>query len=181
MKHTKKLTVSAMAVALGVAVLLIGSYLELMELTVAVFASLMVVFIYIEIGSPYTFLVWLATAALTAVFNFASTVWLSYLLLFGLYPIAKGYIERLPRPLWLPLRLVFVNVMLVGCICLANFIIGVPFFGEMESVFGLPTEAVFAGLIILMNAAFLLYDVMIGVMVRFYMERIRPKLRSILK
>ncbi len=181
MRATKKLTFSSAATALGVIFLTLGAYLEVMELSLAVLASLLVVFIYIEIGSPYTWLVWLGTGALTALFNFGSPVWLSYLLLFGIYPIAKGYIERLPRAVWLILKLVFVNIMLTLCVFLSGWLLGLPFLGESQSIFGLPPEAVYAAIWILMNVAFLLYDMMLLVMVRFYMQRLRPRLKSILK
>lgn len=181
MKKTKKLTFSSAATALGVITLTLGSYLDVMELTAATLASLMVVFIYLEVGSPYTWFVWLATAVLTAIFNFASPVWLSYLLLFGCYPIIKGYIEKLPRIFWFLLKLVFVNAMLALCVFLSDLILGLPFFGEAQSIFGLPIEAVFVCLWVMMNLAFLLYDFMLLVMVRFYTLRIRPKIKSILK
>ncbi len=181
MKSTKKLTLSSVASALGVVLLTVGGYLDFLELSLAVLASLLVVFVYLEIGSPYTWLVWLVTGVLTAVFNFASPVWLSYLLLFGIYPIAKGYIERLPRIWWLPLKLIFVNLMLTLCVVLSGAILGLPYFGTVESLFGLPPEAVYVGIWVLMNVAFLLYDIMLLVMIRFYMDRIRPKLRTILK
>ncbi len=181
MKKTKKLTFSSAAVALGVIVLTLGSYFDVMELTVAVLASLLVAFIYIEVGSPYTWLVWLATAALTAVFNFASPVWLSYLLIFGCYPIVKGYIEKLPRILRILLKLVFVNVMLLLCVWLSSLILGLPYFGQVDSIFGLPPEAVYICLWVLMNFAFLMYDFMLLVMVRFYTVRLRPRIKSLLK
>ena len=52
MKETKKLTISAMTVALGVVFMVVGAVFEVLDLSTAVLASLLVVFIYIEIGSP---------------------------------------------------------------------------------------------------------------------------------
>lgn len=158
----------------------LGSLIEVMELTIVVFASLLVAFVYIELGSPYTWLVWLSTAALTAIGNLASSVWLIYLLIFGIYPIVKGYVERLPRVFWLPLKLVFLNITLaltvLGCI----FIVGISF-ADMGNVLGLPPVAVYIAMWVLMNIAFILYDMLIVIMIRFYMQRLRPRLKSLLK
>ena len=180
MNSTKKLTVSAAAVALGALFSLVGAYLEIADLSAAALASLLVTFIYIEIGSPYTWLVWLATSLVSFIIAPAGTVWLCYLAVFGLYPILKGYFERAPRPLWIPLRLAFCNaallLMLLGC----EFLLGVPFFGE-EEIFGISPELLRIPLWILLNAAFLLYDYFITVMARFYLTRLRAKFTKFLK
>ena len=64
MKQTKKLTLSAMIVALGTVFMKLGSIIEVFDLTAAALASMLVAFVYVEIGSPYTWLVWLATSFL---------------------------------------------------------------------------------------------------------------------
>ena len=180
MSGTKKLTVSASAVALGALLSAVGAYLEVADLTAAALASLLVTFIYIEIGSPYTWLVWLATALVSFIISPAGPVWLAYLAVFGLYPILKGYLERLPRPLWLPLRLAFCNASLVLMLFGCELILGVPFFAE-EDFFGLPAEVIRVPLWILLNLAFLLYDYFITVMARFYIVKLRPRLGRLLR
>lgn len=180
MKQTKKLTVSATVVALGAVLMRLGSLIDLMELTIVVFASLLVAFVYIELGSPYTWLVWLSTTALTAIGNLASSVWLIYLLIFGIYPIIKGYIERLPRVFWLPIKLVFLNISLVLTVLGCIFIVGISF-ADMESLLGLPPVALYIIMWVLMNIAFVLYDMMIVIMIRFYMQRLRPRFKNLLK
>ena len=62
MTETKKLTLSAVLCALGVVFMALGSVIEVMDLSVCAFASLIVVFVYLEIGVPYALGVYLATA-----------------------------------------------------------------------------------------------------------------------
>ena len=170
-----------MSVALGTVFMTVGALFEVLDLSASALASLIVAFVYIEIGSPYTWLVWLATSLLSFVFFPGSMVWLTYLTFFGVYPILKGYIEKAPRPLWLPLKLIFGNLalglMVLGC----SFALGVDFFGDVSVISFLPPTAVYVALWILLNVLIVLYDVFIVTMVRFYYARIRPRLERALK
>ena len=178
MKTTKKLTVSAMAVALGTVFMVVGAVFEVMDMTASALASLLVAIIYVEVGSPYTFLVWIATTLTTALLYPGSAMWIMYLLLFGIYPIVKGYIERLPRTLWLILKLLFGNLMMALIFLGCSFILGIPL--DME-LFGLPTGAVYAIFAVLVNLALILYDLFLTVLIRFYMVKLHPVLRKVLK
>lgn len=181
MKETKKLTISAMTVALGVLFMVLGAVFEVFDLTAAVMASLLVMFVYVELGSPYTWLVWLATSLLAFVLYPGSLMWLVYLAIFGIYPILKGYIERLPRLWWLILKLVFLNAMLTLLVLFSEALVGVAFFGEVEALGPIPAEVIYGAMWLVMNVAFLLYDRLIIVMLAFYEYKIRPKIKSFLK
>ena len=112
MRQTKKLTLSAVSVALGVVFMVIGGFLDVLDLSACALASLISVFVFIEIGSPYTYLVWLATSLITFVMFPGSAIWIEYLAVFGIYPIIKAYIERAPRFLWLILKLIYANCVI---------------------------------------------------------------------
>ena len=86
-----------MMCALSVVVLALGAVFEALDLTAAALASICIAFIYIEVGAPYTFIAWICTTVLSFLFFPQSLLWIEYLLLFGLYPILKGYIERSTR------------------------------------------------------------------------------------
>ncbi len=170
-----------MMVAIGAAFMAIGAFVQVLDLSSVALSSLLMVFVYIEIGHPYTWLVWLATTGVSFLISSGSTMWMVYLLVFGLYPIIKGYIEKLPRPLWLLLKLVYANAMMVLVYFGCQFILGVPMFGEIDSIFGIPPTVIFALLWALLNVAFVAYDLFIVVMTRFYIDRLRPRFRKFLK
>ena len=179
MKPTKRLTVSALATALGTVFMIVGAVLEVLDLSAVAFASLLMVFIYLELGSPYTWLVWIATSLTTALIYPASLLWVEYLVIFGIYPVIKGYIERTPRPFWILLKVLYALLTFGLVALLAEAVLGIPFFeGDL---FGLPLYAVAVALFALSAVAFILYDIFINVMVRFYLERLRPKIKNILK
>ena len=76
-----------MMVALGTAIMLLGTVIEVFDLTVCAFASMLVVFIYLEIGSYYPWLVWICTSLATLLISPGTLVWAEYLLVFGIYPL----------------------------------------------------------------------------------------------
>lgn len=180
MSRTKKLTFSASLVALGVLFMTLGAVFTVLDLTTAVLASLLVAFAYLELGSPYTWLIWLATALLSFIFFPGSFMWLTYLLVYGVYPILKGYIERLPRPLWVIVKLVFVNISMTVMLLFSEALIGHSFFGDTSDI-PFDPRIVYAVMWVLLNAAFLLYDRLIVVMVVWYNQRLRPRISNLLK
>lgn len=175
MRKTKKLTVSATAVALGVVMMSLSAQLQLFDLSVCALASLIIAFVYMEVGSPYTFLVWIATSLLMLWLFSGSVLWAQYLLLFGNYPIVKGYVERIRRRvLWWVLKLVYANIITVLLIFLIKLITGEPFFN-------VDSYLLIGGIYILLIAAFVLYDVFLTVLIRYYIRKIRPRINKLLK
>ena len=174
MRTTKKITVSAMVVALGAIFLIIGSYINAVDLIFEVVASLLAVFVYIEIGSPYTWLVWPATTLTVAFLPNGISVAGLYFLVFGIYPILKAYIERTPRPLWWPIKLVYINVIILILAAAVRLVTGASMF--TSSLF-----VVNAALWVLINVAFIAYDMFITVSVRLYMLKYRKIFARFLK
>ena len=174
MRQTKKITLSAMMVALSTAIMLLGAVIEVLDLSVCAIASLLVVFIYLEIGSYYPWLVWICTTLATALIYPGSAIWVEYALIFGLYPLIKAYIERLPRWSWLIVKLVYINAVIWGIFCVCELLLGIPFFDEGGTVMIIITY-------VLSNIAFVAYDFFIMVMVRFYFEKLRPRFKKFLK
>ncbi len=181
MKETKKLTLSAMIVALGTVFMVLGAVIEVFDLTAVALTSVLVAFVYIELGSPYTWLVWICTTLTAFLFYQHSPMWFIYLVLFGIYPILKGYIERLKRPFWLPIKLLFGNTAFVVMLFGLQLITGLPFINPDESFFGITGKAVYILTWVIFNFAFVLYDYFVTVMVRFYMIKLRHKFKNILK
>ena len=163
-----------MLVALGTVFMSLGAFLEVADLTACALASLFVVFAYIELGSPYTWLVWLATSLLTALMFFASPVWSEYLLVFGIYPIIKAYIERLPKGLWWITKLVFINAVLWVIMLVIEGVLGI-------SVIGAESDIMKIVLYVTANVAFIVYDLYIVAMTRVYVFKFRKRFERFLK
>ena len=163
-----------MMVALGTAVMLLGAVIEVLDLTVCALASMLVVFVYLEIGSYFPWLVWVCTTLATALIYPGSVIGVEYAFIFGLYPLIKAYIERLPRWSWLIIKLVYINAVIWGMFCVCELLLGIPFFDEGGEILAIVTY-------VLMNVAFIAYDYFIIVMVKVYLAKFRPQFKKILK
>ena len=161
-------------VALGTAIMLLGAVIEVLDLSVCAIASMLVVFIYIEIGSYYPWLVWICTTLATALIFPGTPIWVEYLFVFGIYPLMKAYIERLPRWSWLIVKILYINAVIWGMFLVTELLLGIPFFEEGSRLLTIFTY-------VLMNVAFVVYDVFITIMVRFYFDKIRPRFKKFLK
>ena len=162
-------------VAMGVVFIAVGVLTQVMDLAISAFASLIMIFVCIEIGKPYNYLVWLATTLLTFVFFPHSLTFVTYFLVFGFFPILKSYIERLPRFAWIILKLVYINAVLVILIFVSEFITGAKLFSD-----GLELWQKIA-IYLLCNAAFIVYDMFLVVMIRYYLFKLRPRFAKFLK
>ena len=92
--QVKYLTVSAMLSALGVVILGLGAVIEVLDISVAVIASLLITYAVIEIGGAYPWLIWVVTSIIALLLLPLKTPVLFYALLTGYYPIIKQKIER---------------------------------------------------------------------------------------
>ena len=183
MRATKKLTVGAIMTALGVVLMALGAYVEVLDFTVMVIASLIMIFVDVEIGSPYTWLTWAATSLLGALFFTVRPVWILYLFIFGFYPILKGYIEKMKRGARIPLKLVLFSVLFMPVVLLTQLITGVPFFavGELNLPGWVDSRVVTALLYAVCILGMFLYDAVLNTMIRFYFLRLRHRFARFLK
>lgn len=178
---TRNLAVSAVLCALGAVVMSLGAVIEVLDLTVSAFGSLLMIFAFIELGSPYTWLIWLVTSAVSALVFPASTVWLLYFVLFGIFPILKGYIERMGRPVWIFLKLLSANALTALGVLAVIFIFKLPIVDLEALPFEISPYVLYPVLILALNLCILLYDRFLTVMARFYLARLRARIAKILK
>ena len=169
--------------ALGVVFMALGAFVEVLDLTVAALCSCLMAFVFIEIGDKYAFAVWIGTSVLGFVFFPHSLVWVTYFLIFGIYPILKAYVEKLKRPLWIPVKLAIFVLSSLAIIFVSELILGIPFF---EDTLGVPffeehTDIfriiVICGLILAMYV----YDIFMTVMIRAYFSSFRKRVQALLK
>jgi hypothetical protein len=163
-----------MLVALGTVLMVVGSYVGVLDLTVCALVSLLVAFVCVEIGTPYNWLVWLTTSLITVVIPPSRMIGLLYFLVFGIYPILKGYIERAPRVLWYVFKLVFINAILALLSFAYEFIFKVP-------LVPIDNKYIVVGVYAVMNIAFIAYDMFITVMIRVYFGKFRNRIKNLLK
>lgn len=119
-KGTRALTVSAVLCALGVILLALGSLLQVLDLSMAALASILVIFAVIELGGKWPFLIYVTTALLSVLLVPYKTAALAYLCFAGYYPMLKALLEgHLPRVWSWVLKVVIFNAGLALAVFLA--------------------------------------------------------------
>ncbi len=110
-KSTANLVIAAVLSALGVILLAIGSLFQVLDLSMAVIASLLIIFSVIELGGKYPYLIYAVTAVLSVLLVPSKTAAMVYLCFAGYYPIIKAKLEGAltPAVAWL-LKLLIFNV-----------------------------------------------------------------------
>ena len=165
---TRRLTVSAMLVALGVVLLGLGAMVEVLDLSMAVIVSILAVFAVIEMSRGYAVLIYAATSVLSLLLLPAKTPALIYAAFAGYYPILKAILEgKLPRALaWVVKTAIF--CLGVGAVLLIG-----------ARVLIMDLSWVFANwwFLLLLPPVFLLYDFALTRLISAYLLKWRPRLR----
>ena len=163
-RKTRRLTLSAMFVALSVISLWVASTWPTGQLGLCAFASLFVAAAVREMGVVSCIQVFAVGAALAILILPNKSSPLLYILFFGYYPIAKSIIERINRvPLVWILKLALFNVALTA--------IWVYLRGLLPSfLHDMPGAAIL--LYLGGNGVFVLFDVGYSKLIRFYVDNV---------
>ena len=167
-KRTKYLTVSAMLCALGVILLSLGSVIEVLDITAAVFASLLCIYAVIEMGGAYPWLIWLVTSFLALLLLPQKTPALFYALFAGFFPIVKEKLEKLTPVVAYLLKLAVFHLSLVSIV--AGMKLFFPTSLDMGGFWWMPLALY--GMCLL---CFVLYDFALTRLITFYLIRLRHR------
>jgi len=167
---TKKLTTCAMLSALGVVLLYVGSLLEVLDISMAVIASLLCIIAVIEYGGSAPWMIFGVTAILSALLLPNRTPAFFYASFFGFYPILKEKLEKLPRVVCWVLKEIIFNVCLV-IIALGTYFL---FMSKDNALINPLTLSVG---IVLCEAVFILYDIALTRLISFYIARLRNRIK----
>lgn len=164
---TRRIAVSSVLSALGVVMLYLGSMVEVLDISMAVIASLICVFAVIEYGKGYPWLIFFVTAILSLLLLPSKTPAVMYAVFFGFYPIIKEKLERLPRVLSWVLKEIIFNVAFVIMAVLVMFV-----FTVGEVVIDLPY---IIGIVFLGELTFVLYDIAMTRLISLYIFKLRKR------
>ncbi len=170
--NTRTLVIAAAVAALGVVTLTLGAVVQVLDLSVAVIASLFVAFAVIELGGKYPYLVYAVTALLAMLLLPVKSAPLIYLCFTGYYPIIKSKLEKRQMPsalCWL-LKILIFNVALAAVVVVSVLVLRIP----VPSVW-------YYWLLPLLTPVFVLYDVALTRLITFYLVRLRDRFRFLKK
>ena len=137
-------------------------------------AGVLIIPVVWEFGGKTGALLYLAVALLSLILSPNKEAALFFALLFGWYPLARPKLQHLRRkPLRVVLKLVLFNAALAVIIALLLFVLVSP---DWQADAANWTGLVVAGMLVLGNVAFLIYDVLLARISDLYVYRLRPKL-----
>ena len=167
MKSAKKVAYGAVFSALGVLLLCAGAWIESLDASLAVAASMLVAVALIEFQTAFSLLIWAAVTALSLVlFPLNSAAWLFGLFL-GWYPVFKRRIEQIHYVLAWSVKISAFNVSAVAYWWVFTKLLQLPFD---------ETGVLLALLWIGANAVFVIYDMVLTRMITVYIFRLRNRL-----
>ena len=183
-QNTKMLTVGALLSALGVALLAVGLVIQTLDLSMAALASFFCLFAVLEIRGKLPWLIYAVTGILSVVLMPTNLGGWFYLLFFGYYPILKDRLERLKRPLAWILKLVIFNLTLFVGTMVTFYLFAAETSGKtildaFAFVFGVEElgTLIAAGVFVLANVTFVIYDIALTRLIIFYFVKIRNKFK----
>ncbi len=165
--NTKQLTVCAMLSALGVVLLYFGSIVEVVDLSMAVVASVACIFAVIEYGKSAPWLVFGVTSVLALILLPNKSGAVMYTLFFGYYPILKEKFEKKGRTLCYIFKELVFNIALVLILVCMKLMLIIP---------DVPLVMLGIG-IVLCEAVFVLYDIALTRLISLYVYRIRKRFK----
>ncbi len=120
-QKTRRLAVSAVLCALGVVILALGGLIEIMDLTAAAMASLILLPILLTYGTRYAIMAYAVTGILGVILLPQSMASWVFLGLLGYYPLIKQGLDRLPKLLGYTIKALLVAAVLMLYLVLFYF------------------------------------------------------------
>ena len=165
----KRVALSAVLAACSLVLLYLASYLPSGKMGMAAAAGLFPAAAVVSCGFGAGFLCYVGTAILGMLLVSDKAVALLYLLFFGLYPMIKGFIERMNRLVpELILKLLIFN---------GYAVILFRVFGSLFMAMGPGKDLPSLVLLLLGNVVFLLYDYGFSKIITFYLLRVDRMMR----
>ncbi|MBQ7288493.1 MAG: hypothetical protein IJW78_02080 [Clostridia bacterium] len=174
MKKTKKITFCGLIAALAVVFMLL-SYIPYLTYTAPAIAGVFMMIIALELSPKWAYASY-AVSSLLIFLLAENEAKLLYILFFGLYPIAKGNIEGLRRPVleYIFKFLLFNAAMLLELLA-SVYLLGIPL--ESGGFAGIYFYVIFA---VVANIFFVVYDIALTRLIMLYMYRLHNRIKKLL-
>lgn len=174
-RNTGKIALCGVLSALSVAIMLF-SYFPSMTYAVPAIAGMVFIILVVETDYKWAFTAFGATSVLVLLLAEPEAK-LMFVAFFGYYPILKGIIEKLRRPVVeYILKFLIFNTVMIAAYLLIIFVFQTPL--EALGDFGKYSLWVLWGL---GNLTFLMYDFAVTCIVGAYIRRLHPRLKKWIK
>lgn len=171
---TKRLALCGIFAALALALLFLGGVVPFAVIACPVLASLVLLPVYAETGKKWSVL-WYLTVAALAVLIAPNKEAAILFVVFGYYPMLRKFIGRIRSHIlqW-GLKILYVNATVFAAYSLMIFVLQLE--ALVQEFAGLKTYLL-VGMMLLANASFVVYDLLIDRLEIYYHVKLRRKLR----
>ena len=160
-----------MLAALGVVLLYLGSIVEVLDLSMAVIASLTCIIAVIEYGKGAPWAIYAVTSLLSLILLPNKTPAVFYAIFFGFYPILKEKFEKHSRIFAWAFKEIVFNICLVA-MCFAVYFLSTT---GQSTLFSSP---IFIAIMVLAaELVFILYDIALTRLISFYIINLRNRFK----
>lgn len=156
-----------MLAALSFVLMYVGALTGVFDLCAVTLGALGCAFAVIEMGGGWPWLVAAVTGTLSVILLPDKFAALEYIVLGGVYPIIKSYIERLPKISAWVVKLLYFNAMLTVCLLVAKYVLAV------QDEWAVLSVAAYA----MSNVFFVVFDVALTMFISMYMIRFRKRFK----
>lgn len=177
MRKTKKLVLSSVCAALGVICLYLGGIIEVLDMTAAVAASLLVLFAVLEIGYGYAAAVYAMISLLGFLLLPNKSPAIFFLLMFGYVPMTKFFFEKHLGKLSWAAKLTLYNALLLFLTFFAAELVGF----STENEWGIAAEVMMGVYVALANVVYVACDILYKRLSILYLKKFREKIHKLLK
>lgn len=183
---SRRIAVSAMLSALAVVFLALGGLIEIMDLTAAAAASLILLPILLAYGPRYAVLAYAVTGILSVILMPQSLASWVFLGLIGYYPIIKRWLDRLPKISGYLVKMLLVAAVLFLYLLLFYFVFmqgSGSLFDAFQQGFGEPGGSGWLpwALIALSLFTFFIFDLLIDRLLILYRLKWQKKIEKWMK
>lgn len=168
-KEIKRIALSAVFSALIVVLILLGTFIELLDITVAAVCALAIYIVLMETKDKYPFLVYLSSSVLSLILTPLSTATLYFVGFFGYYPILKKSLSKQNKHIRKLICVLTFNIVMILMMLL------------FKTVFALQNEPplMYILLLISSNVFFFCFDYLLDVFSFIYYKKLRDKIKFI--
>ena len=169
----------AIFAATATVLLILGGFIEILDMTCAAVASAAVLVMYVEFGTKTALAVYAVSSCISLVIFPTATSVIYYALLLGYYPVFKFFVDRKLKDHKILKKVLKFLVFNVGCaliILLFSVIYG---FAKVisEFEFGCVTgKTVMAALFVMLNFFLVVYDMLLNSLVVIYIKVLRKRI-----
>lgn len=157
-----------MLAAVSLTLMLLTRAVPFSEMALPAIAGVLLIFAVMEMGAGWALVIYVAVSLLSLLVAFSNGAALYYIFFFGLYPILKSCLERIPsRPAQWILKLLLFNACAAALYFLTVKLFGMP---------GAVTRYGLALVAAVVNLTFIVYDFALSRLIVLYVYKIRRML-----